>query len=266
MDSETAERLQALGYVAGSPSSHHLEDRPRGDPKDKIDLYNQLKKAGTASAEGRIEDAIALVEGALRRDPEIVEGHMLLGNFQRKADRPAAAVQAYLAALAIDPEHQGALYNLAVTYKSMGRFDDARTGFDRARALDPRNGRVVWQLADLDMQQHRLADAETLLEKAIARGVDVPRFRLKLGECYIEMKRWDQAEAALREAIRLQPDIKTGHYNLALVREEKGDIEGATAEYQAELPLQSPGLPGELQPRPSPPASRAPERGGGAVP
>lgn len=235
IDSETAERLQALGYVASGASPRHLEERPRGDPKDKIDLYNQLRKAGTASAEGRIEDAVALVEQALRRDPEIVEGHMLLGNFQRKAGRPKAAVAAYRAALGIDPEHQGALYNLAVTYKTMGRFDDARTGFERARELDPRNGRVVWQLADLDMQQHRLADAETLLEQAIARGVDVPRFRLKLGECYIEMKRWAQAEAALREAIRLQPEIKTAHYNLALVREEQGDVEAAIAEYEVEL-------------------------------
>ena len=235
LDSETAERLQALGYVASGVSPRHLEERPRGDPKDKIDLYNLLKKAGTAASEDRLDEAIVMAHEALERDPEIVEGHMLLGNFERKAGRLAAAVAAYRAALGIDPEHQGALYNLATTYKTLGRFEDARLGFERAHVLDPRNGRVVWQLADLHMQRHRLPDAESLLKDAIEQGVDVPRFRLKLGECYIEMKRWAEAETTLREAVRLQPELKTAHYNLALVYEGRGELAEAAAEYEAEL-------------------------------
>src|SRR5262249_7746798 len=35
IDAETEERLAALGYVSGSVSPRHLEDRPPGDPKDK---------------------------------------------------------------------------------------------------------------------------------------------------------------------------------------------------------------------------------------
>jgi cytochrome c-type biogenesis protein CcmH/NrfG len=129
-----------------------LEDRPRGDPKDKIELYNLLKMAGTASVEGRLDDAIARVRQALAQDPEIVEGYTLLGNFQAKAKRHEEAVAAYRQALALDPEHQGALFSLAVAYKDMGRLDDAEAGFERARQLDPRNGKVLWQLADTWMQ------------------------------------------------------------------------------------------------------------------
>ncbi len=88
VDSETAERLQALGYVGGSVSARHLEDRPRGDPKDKIELYNLLKQASTASAGGRYDEAIAKARQALVADPEILEGHMLLGNFLERADAP----------------------------------------------------------------------------------------------------------------------------------------------------------------------------------
>ena len=40
---KSEERLRALGYVAATVSRATLADRPRGDPKDKIGLYNLLK-------------------------------------------------------------------------------------------------------------------------------------------------------------------------------------------------------------------------------
>jgi arylsulfatase A-like enzyme len=116
VDPETEERLAALGYVGGSVSRRNLEDKPRGDPKDKIGLYNLLKLAGTASVEGRIEDSIARVRQALAADPEIVEAYMLLGNFLKKAKRPDEAIAAYRTALDKDDEHQGALVSLALAY------------------------------------------------------------------------------------------------------------------------------------------------------
>lgn len=235
VDPETEERLQALGYLGGSVSARNLEDRPRGDPKDKIDLYNLLKKAGTSSVEGRLDEAIARAREALAADPEIVEGHMLLGNFLSKAKRWDEAVAAYQQALALDPEHKGATFSLAVAYRDMGRIADAEAGFERARRLDPRNGRVLWQLADVWMSRGSLDRAEGLLKEALEKKLDVPRFTLKLAECYIEMKRYSEAEAALREALGLKPDLKTAHYSLALVHEARGEIERAVAEYEAEL-------------------------------
>ena len=74
VDSETAERLEALGYIGGSVSARHLEDRPRGDPKDKIQLYNLLKQASTASAEGRFDEAIAKASAGPRRGPRDPRG------------------------------------------------------------------------------------------------------------------------------------------------------------------------------------------------
>jgi tetratricopeptide (TPR) repeat protein len=235
VDPEVEERLEALGYVGGSLSAARLDDRPRGDPKDKIELYNLLKQAGGQSLEGRVDEAIATVQKALAQDPEIVEAHTLLGNFHGKAKRHEAAVAAYRRALELDPEHQGALFSLALAYKNMGRLADAEAGFERARQLDPRNGKVLWQIADTWMQQGALDRAEAVLKEAIERKVDVPRFELKLAECYIEMKRFPEAESLLRDALRQKADLKTAHYNLALVHEERGELPKAMAEYEAEL-------------------------------
>jgi choline-sulfatase len=235
VDAETEERLAALGYVGGSVSARHLEERPRGDPKDKIGLYNLLKLAGTASTEGRFDEAIARVREALAADPEIVEGYMLLGNFLKKARRPAEAVDSYRRALALDGEHQGALFSLALAYKDQGRLDEARVGFERARALDPRNGKVLWQLADLALRQHQDARAEEIIQDALARKVDEHRFLLKRAEGLIEQQRYDEAEKALQQALAKKPNLSTARFNLGLVYEARRQPQQAIAAYEGEL-------------------------------
>jgi arylsulfatase A-like enzyme/cytochrome c-type biogenesis protein CcmH/NrfG len=235
VDTETAERLEALGYVGGSVSARHLEDRPRGDPKDKIHLYNLLKQASTASAEGRFDEAIAKARQALGQDPGILEGHMLLGNFLARAGRRGESVAAYRQALALDPEHGESLFRLALAYKEEGRLADARAGFERARSLDPRNGRVLWQLADIAIQERDFDAAESILRDALRREVERERFLLKLAECQLERKRLDEAETLLREALAKKPTLETAHFNLGLVHEERGEREQAIAAYEKEL-------------------------------
>jgi arylsulfatase A-like enzyme/Tfp pilus assembly protein PilF len=235
VDAETEERLAALGYVGGSVSARNLEERPRGDPKDKIRLYNLLKQSGTSSVEGRSDEAIAMVRQALAEDPEIVEAYMLLGNFQKKAKRPKDAIESYRQALALDSSHQGALFSLAIAYKDEGRLEDARAGFERARKLDPRNGKVLWQLADLFMRRGEAAKAEAVIKDALTRKVDEHRFLLKLGESQIEAKKFDEAERVLLQALEKKPGLDTARFNLGLVYEEKGQIDKAIAAYQGEL-------------------------------
>jgi arylsulfatase A-like enzyme/Tfp pilus assembly protein PilF len=235
VDAETEERLAALGYVSGSINLKKIDEPGRGDPKDKIELYNLLKQASSLSAEGNVDEAITTIKQALAQDPEIVEGHMLLGNFYKKTKRPQDAIAAYREALARDNDHQNALFSLALAYKDEGRFDEARLGFERARELDPRNGKVLWQLADLWMRQGDSARAEAIVTDALERKVDEYRFLLKLGEIRIEAKRFDEAERALKSALDKKPGLALAHYDLGLVYEGQGQIDKAIESYEAEL-------------------------------
>jgi hypothetical protein len=69
VEPDVEERLRSLGYVAASVSRATLADRRRGDPKDKIGLYNLLKRAAQDSVTGQLEDGIAKVRGRPRGRP-----------------------------------------------------------------------------------------------------------------------------------------------------------------------------------------------------
>jgi tetratricopeptide (TPR) repeat protein len=94
---------------------------------------------------------------------------------------------------------------------------------------------VLFNLADIAMRQGQTAQAEAVIRDALAREVDQPRFLLKLGENYITARRYDEAERVLLQALEKKPDLLTAHYNLALVYEERGEIDKAIAAYQGEL-------------------------------
>jgi arylsulfatase A-like enzyme/Tfp pilus assembly protein PilF len=235
VDPEVEERLRALGYVGTSVSRRALEDRPRGDPKDKILLYTLLRQAGQDSTDGRLAEAIAKVRRALAEDGEIVEAHTMLGNLHFKEARLPDAVMAYRRALELDPEHQGATMSLAMTYKAMNRLDEAEAGFQRALALDARDSKALFHLADLHMRRRRFDAAARLLTQALEAGTDRPPVLVKLGECYIELQRWDDAERTLREALNARAELPQAHYDLGLVYEARGDTARAMVEYEAEL-------------------------------
>jgi choline-sulfatase len=235
VDPEVEARLRSLGYVGSSLSARALDARPRGDPKDKIALYNLLKQAGLDSVEGRLDEGIARVRQALQADPEIVEAYMMLGNMQGKAAREKESLAAYQKALALDPDNQGAAFSLALAFKTAGRTEDAEAGFERVLALNPRDTKARYQLTEIWMQRGEFARAEGALTRAVDENVERPAFLTKLGECYIELKRYDEAEKRLREALALKPDEPFAHYDLGLIHDARGETGKAMAEYEAEV-------------------------------
>jgi tetratricopeptide (TPR) repeat protein len=237
VEPDVEERLRSLGYVAATVSRATLADRRRGDPKDKIGLYNLLKRAAQDSVNGQFDDGIAKVREVLAADPEVIEAHTMLGNMNVKAHRLPEAIAAYQKALAIDPVHEGAAWSLALAYLDAGKLDEARAGFERVHQLNPRDTRSLYQLAGLSVRRGYFAGAAATLDEWLKLGGDRPAFLVKLGEARLELKQPDAARAALLEAIKLKPDQPMAHYDLGLIAEARGQWPDAVAAYEAEIAL-----------------------------
>jgi tetratricopeptide (TPR) repeat protein len=237
VEPDVEERLRSLGYVAASVSRATLADRVRGDPKDKIGLYNLLKRAAQDSVAGQLEDGIAKVRDVLAADPEVIEAHTMLGNMNVKAHRLPGAIAAYQKALAIDPEHEGAAWSLALAYQDAGKLEEARAGFERVRQLNPRDARPLYQLAGLSARHGDFAGAAATLEEGLKLDGDRSAFLVKLGEARLELKQLDAAQAALLDAVKLKPAQAMAHYDLGLIYEERGQWRDAMVAYEAEITL-----------------------------
>jgi arylsulfatase A-like enzyme/predicted Zn-dependent protease len=235
VDPEVESRLRALGYVASSVTRAALVEKPRGDPKDMIRLYNLLKLAASDSVAGNTDAAVAKVRQVLAVDPAVIEAHTMLGNMHSKEGRIAEAIDAYKQALAVDPEHEGAAWSLALAYRQAGKLDEAEAGFERVLQLNPRGAKSLYQMADLAMRRGEFTRAVALLEKGLALDGDRAAFLVKLGEARIELKQFDAAHTSLQEAITTRGDQAMAHYNLALVHEARGDFQAAAAAYEAEI-------------------------------
>ena len=237
LDPETAQRLAALGYLAGPSKVKTDPSKPLADPKDKINLFNLIKSAGSDSSEDRVDEALVKIQRVLAEDPDILEAHQILGNLYTKKGETDKAVEAYRQALARDGSYKPALYSLAAAYFEMGRTGDAEAGFRRILELDRRDNQAHFMLARIHAGREEFDEALELLSTAEELGSTRAPLHSLTAECYIGLERYDEALTVIHLALELKPDLPNAHFNLALILEARGDLQGAIEAYEEDLEI-----------------------------
>lgn len=237
IDHESLVKLQTLGYIG---TFHNLtKEKPShslADPKDRIELYNEIKLTQFLVSEEKFDLAEAKIREVLRRDPTILEARYLLGYLLAKQKRYADAVREFQAALEVDPEYYEAIFGLSLAYKESGQLEEAILGFKRMLDLDPKDTKPYIHLADIYQDKGDLEEATRQIQAAVAIDPESRYLRNRLGACYLALKRYDEAEKEIKLALsmeRSQP-LLNAHFNLALLHEARGELAEAIAEYQKE--------------------------------
>ena len=236
VDPKTQERLAALGYLGGVKVNID-PSQPLADPKTKIELHNLIQSAERLSQQGKLLEAYEAVTRALASDPDILRAHYLEGSLFQKMDQPHRAAASFREALKRDPLYKAAAFQLAMTYLQLGRTDEAATGFRRVLEIDPRDNKSYYLLAKLLIERRDFAGALEILDRAIESTSDTAPYHNLRAECYIELGDLDEAEAEISTALGIKADLPRAHYYLAIIREQKGDIQGAISAYENEVRL-----------------------------
>ena len=146
-DAWTAYRIGETYLMQGMPvnASRYLEEALRFAPDH---LRFMLRLASTYSQEGRYDEAITLFNRAVSANPKLTDAYndrgftfLLQGDMRRgEAD--------FMKALALDPDSERALANLASLYFNTGRKEEARPYVQRLLEIDSANlqFRRLWQL------------------------------------------------------------------------------------------------------------------------
>ncbi len=174
----------------------------------------------------------------------------MLGVICHEQSRLSEAVEAFERALAINDRYTEAALNLAVTYNDLGRYDDAKSLYDRtvARSEESTNridsyvrGKIANMHADLAQAYSDVGawdEAIFELRKATALRPDFPDLRVRLGELLQQRGELAAARVELEAAVSARPDFVKAHLVLGVVCLSLGDKPRARVAWQAALALE----------------------------
>jgi ribosomal protein S12 methylthiotransferase accessory factor len=132
-----------------------FEEALQLDPA-KEDLGRILFYIGTCLKEmERFDEAIDVLERAVRADPEDILNHNLLGFCYYKIKRHEEAVACFRRAVELDPRSAIDWASLGSNLRDLGRIDEAIEMYEKALSLDPTIGFARSNLIELTERRSR---------------------------------------------------------------------------------------------------------------
>src|SRR5260370_26633663 len=168
----------------------------------------------------RIRDAVLEAQQVLKRAPDDVAAHRLLGRIYVRAlgdgnasaaqtETVARAVEQYKEILRLDPRDTESALWLSRLYRLQNQHEKAEQVLRGLLQRDPENGSAVEQLTLLLVDEGKPDEAIALLEGIIQRA-PTPSLLDLLGDAYTQAKDPAKAEAAFKKAVELDP-TEAGH-------------------------------------------------------
>ena len=232
-----------------------------------LDARVKLGNYYIAAAKGHpelIAEAERLATQILQKDPNHVEGHILMGSVfyaQNQHDKAFAEINH---AIELDPKRVESYLSLARFYIVMNDKAKAEETFQRAISVNSNSGLAHTEYGKYLVQLNRLADAEAEMNKAVAvepsnrasrfilasfylvnkqldkaevaykalaeLDKDKPEGRAVLADFYSSINRLDEAVSIYQEIVAKSPDFNQGRYRLGEIMLMRGDTQGATAQ------------------------------------
>lgn len=200
---------------------------------------------------GRKDDAMEVIEYALRLDPSNEEAHYNRGLILAEQKNYKRAIAEYDAAIDLWPDFAEALNNKGLALLHLGRYDEAITEFKKALdakpdlvqalnnigmshheigkyqeaidaykealRLDPSNNTSFNSLVLLLLDLKRYDDVTEMYKRRIGREVTISEVLMAMGKMLAELEKYNRSLVMFDELIRLDPNDAYAHFNKGLV-------------------------------------------------
>jgi tetratricopeptide (TPR) repeat protein len=207
-------------------------------PVDALDLLARAHKlapentdvifllARTSMTQNYFEDAIPLLEDGIKIAPQRVDLHAALGESYFMSGKTEKAIEVFQKLIALDPSARSYAF-MGLSYRHLGRFDEARKYFEAGLKQDPRNASCLYNMGFIEERQGNHAKAEEYLQQALRSNPDLSEAMLELANLRVESKRYQEAAELLRKYVKLSRDPASGYYKLAMVERSLHQNEAA---------------------------------------
>ncbi|HRR27630.1 MAG TPA: sulfatase-like hydrolase/transferase, partial [Acidobacteriota bacterium] len=171
-DAGTVAALRSLGYVSYSGRRLTLPSRSGADPKDKIHLFNQIWRSVELTQEGRVHQAVQLLDRVLAEDPEVFVAHSLQALNRLRLQQPDQALRHLETAARLRPEDAGTHLYLGIALFQLGRLKEAREALEESLDLEPANVAAMNNLGTVLVHLGDLQRARTIFEQLLEQRPD----------------------------------------------------------------------------------------------
>lgn len=159
-----------------------------------------------AHQQGRIDDAIRLVEKSLQVQPEYADWHSNLGIMLQAQGKLEEAGVAYRRAIALNPEHANAHSNLGVILRLTGHPEESEAAYRKAIAIYPQHIDAYHNLGILLNGLKRTQEAVECFCKVIVLRPHHPEARRMLALAHCALGQVDEAIKIFKEWVAEEPD------------------------------------------------------------
>ena len=239
LDSETLERLAALGYVGAPVVTKPGDSNVLVDPKDRLAVHEAINKAGELSNNDQHAESAKLLEQVIRDDPGNPQARLLLAGNYVELKRPDEATGLLHSLLQEDPKNLRALVSLANILQDEGKSQEVIQLCKNVLEVDDRNTQALTMMGVAYLEMRNFQEALPWLQKAVDVQPKLTQNQLNLAACLIGLKRYDEAEQNLNTILKGSPKFPRAHYHLGLLYEEQGDLQKAIQEYEKEIAMHS---------------------------
>ena len=225
----------ALFKMGRVPEAIAEYDRALRIDPDSVDAHNNLAIALVES--GKVGDGVQHFQKAVQIKPRWASTHYNLGTALARAGKFEDAVAQFQEALRIQPGYPSVHYNLAEVLLTLGRTPEAVDHYEQALRYAPEYAEAHYHLANTLARSGRLEDAITHYQEVLRLKPDDAEAHLNLGATLAKLGKPEEAIQQYQQALRIQPDYAAAHNSLANAFVRAGKVEEAIGHYQQALQI-----------------------------
>ena len=232
---------RALKLKPDSPEALYVMAQVYSDQRREVDALDLLVRAHqlapqntdiifllarVSMSQNYFEDAIPLLESGLKIAPQRADLHAALGESYFMSGKAETAIEEFKKLIELDPSARSYVF-MGLSYRHLGRFDEARKYFEQGLKLDPRNASCLFNMGYIEGRQGNQSAAEQLFQSALRSNPDFPEALLELANLRIASKKFEEAATLLRKYVRVSRDPASGYYKLAMVERNLHQVDAA---------------------------------------
>jgi len=207
-------------------------------PADALDLLARAHKlapenpdiifllARVSMGQNFFEDAIPLLESGLKTAPQRADLRAALGESYFMSGKADRAIEEFKRLIALEPSARSYTF-MGLSYRHLGRFDEARKYFEEGLKLEPTNAACLFNIGFIEERQGNAAAADQHFQQALRSNPDFSEALLELANLRTKDKKYAEAAELLHRYVKVAREPSSGYYKLAMVERSLHQMDAA---------------------------------------